>query len=119
MTDGSDQPAGWSAASLSELGEWRGGGTPSKSNKAFWEDGTVPWVSPKDMKRRFIEDSEDHITTDAVAKSAANLVPANSIAFVVRSGILDHTLPIAQLGVEATVNQDLRVLIPSPALLMM
>jgi restriction endonuclease S subunit len=35
---------------LRDLGEWSGGKTPSKANAAYWTNGTVPWVSPKDMK---------------------------------------------------------------------
>ena len=35
---------------LNELGKLVGGKTPSKSNSEFWENGTVKWVSPKDMK---------------------------------------------------------------------
>jgi type I restriction enzyme S subunit len=40
-------PAGWVWARLDALGQWTGGGTPSKSNHAFWEGGSIPWVSPK------------------------------------------------------------------------
>ena len=43
-------PAGWAWTPLGKLGRWTGGGTPSKSNDALWSNGTVPWVSPKDMK---------------------------------------------------------------------
>lgn len=107
------ESTGWSTVALRDMGDWRGGGTPSKGDPSFW-DGTIPWVSPKDMKRLFIDDSEDHITPVAVESSAAKLIPPNSIAFVVRSGILEHTLPIALITAEATVNQDIRVVTPGP-----
>jgi type I restriction enzyme, S subunit len=109
-------PDGWVKARLSQLGEWRGGGTPSKSNADYWDDGTVPWISPKDMKRMFVDDSEDHITPLAVAETNVKPIPSGSIAFVVRSGILNHTFPIAMVTTDATVNQDMRVLSPSKQL---
>jgi type I restriction enzyme S subunit len=104
---------GWTSASLDELGAWTGGGTPSKSNAQFW-DGEVPWVSPKDMKSLRLVDTRDHISEKAIEESAAKTFRANSIAFVVRSGILEHTLPIALVPFRATANQDMKVLTPSP-----
>lgn len=40
-------PEGWAWARLGELGKWTGGGTPSKAVEKYWQQGTVPWVSPK------------------------------------------------------------------------
>jgi type I restriction enzyme S subunit len=54
-------PNSWIKMPLSEVGNWFGGGTPSKSNPRFWTGGKIPWVSPKDMKRDLIIDAEDHI----------------------------------------------------------
>jgi len=51
--------------------------------------------SPKDMKCDLITDAQDYITKEAVAQSATNLVEAGSILIVVRSGILQHKLPVA------------------------
>ena len=102
----------WRQVPLSELGGWSGGGTPSKSNPVFWEDGTIPWVSPKDMKVGRIADSEDHITELGLNNSATNLIPAGSVLVVTRSGILRHTLPVAVTAVPVSVNQDLKALTP-------
>jgi len=105
-------PIGWVRAPLGMLGEWSGGGTPSKAQPDYWHNGTVPWVSPKDMKQIVLDASQDHITDLACAESSARLMPPGSIAFVVRSGILNHTLPIALVPFEAAYNQDMRVLTP-------
>ncbi|MGP9822608.1 restriction endonuclease subunit S [Salinarimonas sp. NSM] len=108
-------PEGWVWVELGGLGEWTGGGTPSKSNSAFWTNGTIPWVSPKDMKVDEIVATEDRITEDAVAGSATKLVAAGSVLMVMRSGILRHTFPVATNVVPLTLNQDLRALTPSDA----
>ena len=105
-------PVSWSFVPLKELGDWSGGGTPSKAKPQYWQGGTIPWVSPKDMKTERISDSEDHITKEAVSHSATSLINAGSVLIVTRSGILRHTLPVAVNLVPVTVNQDLKALTP-------
>lgn len=109
-------PSGWASAPLRTLGIWIGGGTPSKTNSVFWSEGTLPWVSPKDMKVNIIRDSEDHITDEAVAASATNLVPKGTVLVVTRSGILRHSLPVAVTGKQVSLNQDLKALTPARGL---
>jgi len=98
--------ADWPMAKLGEHFAMVSGGTPSKAEPSFWT-GQIPWVSPKDMKSAVIEDTEDHISEAAVAASATKLVPAGSVVCVVRSGILKHSLPVALLGRDMCINQDL------------
>ena len=105
-------PPGWVWTTLGELGDWVGGGTPSKANPNYWTAGTIPWVSPKDMKRDVIEDAEDHITAAAVSASSTQLVPAGSVLIVTRSGILQHTVPVAVTAREVALNQDLKAVVP-------
>ena len=89
-----------------------GGGTPSKSHPEYFT-GSIPWVSPKDMKSSVINGSIDHITEEAIAHSTTNLVPANSVLMVIRSGILKHTLPVAINGLPVTINQDMKAFVPN------
>jgi type I restriction enzyme S subunit len=102
---------------LRDLGRWSGGNTPSKANPAYWTDGTIPWVSPKDMKVDEILTSEDRITSKALEEGRVSMVPAGSILLVTRSGILAHTLPVAVTRTPVTVNQDLKALSPKPGVL--
>ena len=105
-------PSGWAHVSLDDLGEWRGGGTPSKSTASYWRNGVVPWVSPKDMKRTVIEDAADKLSEAALTNPSTKLVPAGSVLIVSRSGILKHTLPVAVTAREVAINQDIKALIP-------
>jgi len=95
---------------LRDLGRWSGGNTPSKGNEEYWTNGTVPWVSPKDMKFDEITRSEDLISQSAVTTGRASLLPAGSVLVVTRSGILSHTLPIAVTKIPVTINQDIKAL---------
>lgn len=105
-------PSDWQTCSLGEIGDWYGGGTPSKARADFWAQGTIPWLSPKDMGAEVVPATRDRITKQAVQSSAVRLVPAGSTAIVVRSGILEHTLPIAFVPFETTLNQDMKAVVP-------
>lgn len=103
-------PDGWQMSCLDELASSVGGGTPSKFDSRFWSGGTIPWVSPKDMKAHLVTDSENHVT--AAALERLSVVPAESVLVVVRSGILSRTLPVGLTKVPVTVNQDMRAFVP-------
>lgn len=106
---------GWHCLLLTEVCEAIfGGGTPSKSHPEYFT-GTIPWISPKDMKNSVISDSIDHITEDAIVNSTTNLIPINSVLMVIRSGILKHTLPVAINSVLVTINQDMKAFVPNSA----
>jgi type I restriction enzyme S subunit len=105
-------PKGWSWEPLGKLGTWMGGGTPSKANAAFWINGSIPWVSPKDMKVEIIGETEDKVTIEAIEGSSAKYVPERSVLMVMRSGILRHSFPVAVTDRIVTLNQDLRALTP-------
>ncbi|WP_078962070.1 restriction endonuclease subunit S [Streptomyces hygroscopicus] len=108
----SELPAGWAWAKLGELGVWYGGGTPSKRRPEFWKNGTIPWLSPKDMGAETLTSTQDLIHPSALEDSPVKLVPANSVAFVVRSGILERTVPVAYVPFETTLNQDMKAISP-------
>ena len=95
----------WAWARLSSFGIFSSGKTPSMSNSSFW-DGNIPWVSSKDMKQSIIIDSEMHIT--ALAASTMQIYPAGTLLLVARSGILKRLLPLCVLGVDSTINQDIK-----------
>lgn len=96
---------------LRELGVWSGGGTPSKSRADYWDEGNIPWITPKDMRSSKIQNSMMNVTDRAVCESNVKLIEAPSIALVVRSSILQHTFPVAQIDVDATFNQDMKALV--------
>ena len=96
----------WPMATLKDYFTTTSGGTPSKATPSFWA-GTVPWVSPKDMKSDVIEDTEDHISEAAIEASATKLIPGGSVVCVVRSGILKHSFPVALFAHDMCINQDL------------
>ena len=102
-----DIPKHWQLVPLGYLVRLSGGATPGKSNAAFW-DGSIPWVSPKDMKVARIADAEDHVSPEALANSALRLMPIGSVLIVVRGMILAHSFPVALTTAPVTINQDMK-----------
>jgi type I restriction enzyme S subunit len=103
-------PEHWRMEPLKYLCSFSGGGTPSKDNLSYWTGGDIPWVSPKDMKSFWVSDTQDKLTKKAVEESSTNFVEAGAILMVVRSGILQRTIPIAINTVKVTLNQDMKAL---------
>lgn len=66
----------------------RGGGTPSTSNKAYW-NGEIPWIQSSDLAdgKLFGVKPRKHISMAGLSSSATQLVPKNSIAVVTRVGV--------------------------------
>ena len=104
-------PVNWCQKKLSDLGIWVGGGTPAKSNQEYWENGTIYWISSQDVKETILSKTTYKITEKALQESTTNLVPENTIIIVVRSGILQHTLPVAKTKKPMAINQDIKALI--------
>lgn len=104
--------AGWTEAPLGYLVRLEGGSTPSKEEPAFW-NGSVPWVSPKDMKRFVIDGAEDHVTDEALLRTSLRLVQPPAVLTVVRGMILAHTVPVARLASPVTLNQDMKAMKPA------
>ena len=98
-------PENWAWARLSSFGVFSSGKTPSMSNPQFW-NGDIPWVTSKDMKRPVITDSEMHITK--LAASTMKIYPAGTLLLVARSGILKRLFPLCTLGIDSTINQDIK-----------
>ena len=107
-------PESWEVVPLSSVCRFQSGGTPSKQNPEFWQ-GSIPWVSPKDMTRPRLYDVPDHISQEAL-ESGSKLAPAGSVFVVVRGMILAKTVPVALAEIPMAINQDMKAIVPGPKL---
>lgn len=102
---------------LKKCGVWHGGGTPSKSHPEYWANGSIMWITSKDMKTDVIENSLICVNEKGIENSSAVYSDKPAVLFVMRSGVLRHTLPIAMVSKPYTVNQDLKALTPEEGIL--
>lgn len=102
-------PTHWERVAMWRVSTAVSGGTPAREQRAYW-NGKVPWVSPKDMKKRVINSSEETVTERAIAETGIKLVDPPAVLIVVRGMILLHTFPVAITSVPVTINQDMKAL---------
>lgn len=106
-----DCPPHWEWLRLTDIGRLSGGMTPSKTKHEYW-DGSIVWLSPKDIKSDELDTSELKITEEGLNETRLELYPEGCLFIVARSGILKRTFPVAINRVPAASNQDLKVLTP-------
>ena len=90
------------------------GSTPSKAEASYW-NGLTPWISAKDMGSFWIEDSEDHLTSEGV-DAASKLVPPGTVLLLTRGMTLHKRVPICRTAKAATFNQDVKAVLPREGL---
>ncbi|MEI7585820.1 restriction endonuclease subunit S [Runella sp.] len=78
----------WEEKKLGELGEFLGGGTPSRLNSEYWI-GNIPWISSSDINEDDIHSISisQYINEIAIIESATKIIPKGSILFVSRVGV--------------------------------
>lgn len=79
----------WEQRKLGEVaGRIYGGGTPKTGVEKYW-DGNIPWIQSSNLSEHelFHVDIQKYITKLGLQKSAAQLVPKNSIAVVSHVGV--------------------------------
>ncbi|HEZ0789687.1 TPA: restriction endonuclease subunit S [Neisseria meningitidis] len=77
---------------LGEVFDLKNGYTPSKSNKEYWENGSIPWFRMEDIREnsRILDNSLKHISKSAV--KGGKLFPAKSIMMSTTATIGEHAL---------------------------
>lgn len=82
------------------------GGTPSRTRKDFFENGTVKWLVSGDIHKTEIHDCEGRITAEAMKSANTKILPINSV-MIALNGQGKTRGTVAILRTEATCNQSL------------
>ncbi len=87
-----DIPDSWEWVRLGDVGEIISGGTPKTSEKSYWENGNIPWITPAIMS-----DTQDDLIFNnkqikfinklGLEKSSAHLILKNSLVVSSRAPI--------------------------------
>lgn len=82
-------PEGWEVKTLSEIIKIIGGGTPKRSEAAYW-NGTIPWFSVRDVPAEsdiFVVDTTEKITEIGLRKSSTKLLPKGTTIITARGTV--------------------------------
>jgi type I restriction enzyme S subunit len=97
-------PESWSLEPLSAHHSVVSGGTPSRGNSAYWEGGSIPWVKTTEVNYCVIDRTEEHITSEGLAESAAKLLPPGTLLLAMYGQGVTRG-KVAILGIDAACNQ--------------
>lgn len=96
-------PKGWEVKRLSECNELILGGTPSRKNQSYWENGTIGWLnSGKVNEFRIIEPSE-YITQEALRKSSTKVMQKGTTVLAITGATLGQ---ISRIEKDFCANQS-------------
>ena len=94
---------------LGQLFKITSGGTPSKKNLEFYENGNIPWIKTGDLKTKELYNASEYITELGVEKSSAKLFPKNTVLIAMYGATIGAT---SILKIEATTNQACCAFLP-------
>ena len=95
-------PDNWEWARLGNIGEWKAGATPSKSNMEYYKNGSIPWLLTGDLNDGIIQEIPNKITEKALNETSVKLNPSGSVLIAM------YGATIGKLGIlsfPATTNQ--------------
>lgn len=103
-------PSNWEWVILDEITDIGTGSTPSKANREYYRDGTVPWVTSSATNNEFITAPEHFVTQSAVKECRLNLYPTGSL-IVALYGQGKTRGQVGQLMFDSTTNQACAVVV--------
>ena len=77
------------------------GGTPSRSKSQYWDNGNIPWIKIRDIKSKYIEDSEEFITIEGLNNSSAKLLTKGTVLYTIFATLGE----VGILKIDACANQ--------------
>ena len=104
--------AEWIECKISDIGTVVGGATPSTKKSENYENGTIAWITPKDLSTftgRYIQCGERNITEVGLKSCSTQLLPKDTVLFSSRA-------PIGYVAIaanEVCTNQGFKSVVPN------
>lgn len=104
--------AEWIKCKISDIGTVVGGATPSTKKPENYENGTIAWITPKDLSTftgRYIQRGERNITEIGLKSCSTQLLPKDTVLFSSRA-------PIGYVAIAANqvcTNQGFKSVVPN------
>lgn len=97
----------WQEYTLGKVAKWGSGGTPSRRNSSYY-NGDIPWIKTGELGKKYIYDTKEKITEEAVKNSSAKIFPKGSVAIAMYGATIGK---VSILGIDSTTNQACAVAI--------
>lgn len=102
----------WKECTIGDIGTVIGGATPLTTDSRNYDNGNIPWITPKDLSdyyERYISRGERNITETGLKSCATQMLPKNTVLFSSRA-------PIGYVAIasnEVCTNQGFKSVIPN------
>jgi type I restriction enzyme S subunit len=103
-------PEGWEVKELNKFSNTASGGTPLSTNKAYYENGNIPWINSGELNSPFIIEGKKFITKAGIENSSAKIFKANTLLVALYGATAGK---VSLLQIEACTNQAVCAIIPN------
>lgn len=97
-------PESWEVTTIGRIAHITSGGTPSRKEKAYWENGSIPWIKTGEIDYCLIKSAEEHITDLGLKNSSTKLYSKGTLLMAMYGQGVTRG-KVAILGIDATINQ--------------
>lgn len=80
-------PEGWRVGTFTEIFNLCPGGTPKTSESSYWENGNIPFFSPKDVTGIYCFKTEKQITKEGLNNCSSRLYDTNTVLITCRGTV--------------------------------
>lgn len=96
-------PENWSIITVSDFcKETKSGATPSRTECAFWDNGTIPWLKSGEVHNSISLKTDEFITQRALESSSTKLLPPDTVLMAMYGVTAGE---VGYLAIPATTNQ--------------
>ena len=107
-------PRHWEVWKLGHVGSIGNGSTPSRTNPAYWTNGSIPWLNSSVVNQHEVSEADQFVTDLAVRERHLPLVKRGSVLVGI-TGQGKTRGQAAVLSLDATVSQHLVYVSPDPS----
>ena len=99
-----EPPEGWVWCSVAQLASVGTGSTPLTSNRQFYQDGTIPWVTSGALNNPYITSPSGFVTEQAVLERNLSFYPPHTL-LIAMYGEGKTRGKCSELLIQSTINQ--------------
>jgi len=100
---------GFEEVKLEDVCKTSSGGTPSRTKKEYWENGTIPWIKSGDLNKNRITEVDEFITEMGLKNSSAKYIQPETVLIAMYGATAGKT---SVSKIKATTNQAVCALVP-------
>ena len=100
----------WPMVKLGDVCQTTSGGTPLKTKKEYYKDGSIPWLRSGEVAQGLIKKSELFITQKGLDKSSAKIFPVNTVLVAMYGATAGQ---VGLLKFKSSTNQAICGILPN------